>query len=1225
MTKHPTTMCVAMLTRRVAVHSDEIASVTPLRMRPIEQRLYAGPFAALYLLLAYAYFLRYDQWVKSEEWTFVFVAGLLAMHALSFLATKWSVRIRAGVDASVTSLDRADAVLLLPHPHRGDGGIVPLERAGKTPEYSFVYQADRYVLVRPNAHADVADVYSSADVHVATFRRLPYPADAHLPLERFQKSRGLSGAALENARRIYGENRLHIPQPTFGELFAEHAVAPFFVFQIFCVGLWLLDEYWMSPLVTLFGLVAFECTVVFQRQRSLAEFRTMSIQPFDMLVLRDGKWTEVSSTALVPGDVVSVPRSRDDSALPCDVLLTGGSAIVNEAMLSGENTPLLKEGLAQRNGTDRLDDQGEDRLHMLFGGTKTLQVTPPPTGAAPDGGAVGVVLRTGFGTTQGRLVRLMVFTNENRVSANNFESFVFIGFLLLFALISSAYVWKRGLELGRAKGKLLIHCVLIITSVVPPELPMELSMAVNASLVALSKRAIFCTEPFRIPYAGRVDICCFDKTGTITGEDLEVQGIAADSTDLVPVTKAAPETALVLVSANALVIIDDEVVGDPMERRAVDAAGWEVRRGDNLVPSTPELAAATHARNVHIRSRFHFSSSLKRMSSVSEVIRTEGKSALLASVKGAPETLRGMYRALPENYDALYRHYTRRGSRVIALGYRWLDRVDRTAIKSLHREDVERDLEFAGFLVLHCPLKPDAVESLRQLSDAAHRCIMITGDNPLTAVHVAEEVDIVARETLILDRRPGRDEHELIWRSVDDTTTIEQDATGEIHRRVFDEYDVCVTGAALRAFEDHPEKLKEIIHNTVIYARVSPAQKELVLMTLRGLGYITLMAGDGTNDVGALKTANIGVALLDGTEEDLRKIAEHQRNERMKRTYEAQLNLSLRLSQPPPPVPAPLRELYPQLEETRRKAATDMLAQRRANPTAKFDLGSITDSMAQLEDEEGPPQIRLGDASVAAPFTSKLSNVASVCAIIRQGRCTLVATIQMYKILALNCLIQAYSLSVLELDGLKFSDYQLTVTGLLISICFYCISRGEPIERLSRERPVNNILNVYVFGSIMTQTALHIATMYYIQQVTTAIEPLGDIDLDAKFTPSLLNTAVFLLTLSQTVSTFSVNYIGRPWRESIPENKWLFRGLLIATAIAYLGVAQLEPQLNEWLKLVPLSGQFQIQLAATMAIDLVGSYALEAFWWLFADVKPRPMIARSLAARDARAAQRKTN
>lgn len=80
----------------------------------------------------------------------------------------------------------------------------------------------------------------------------------------------------------------------------------------------------------------------------------------------------------------------------------------------------------------------------------------------------------------------MIFSTE-RVSANTFEAFLFIGFLLIFAIAASAYVWIKGLERGMVKGKLLLDCVLIITSVVPPELPMELSLAVNASLVALQK------------------------------------------------------------------------------------------------------------------------------------------------------------------------------------------------------------------------------------------------------------------------------------------------------------------------------------------------------------------------------------------------------------------------------------------------------------------------------------------------------------------------------------------------------------------------------------------------------------------------------------------------------------------------------------------------------------------------------------------------------------------
>ncbi|XP_059481282.1 endoplasmic reticulum transmembrane helix translocase [Neocloeon triangulifer] len=1136
--------------------------------RPLVLHGYVLPFLLLYSGWFYCWLAVFDSDLAFEiGYICLAVIGLLQL--LTVLCCHWSVHVKCALTCRKEKDPfRATVAKVVPTENNGSSELIALrvyEEDGQRMPW-FFFQKTKYIW----------------DENKKQFRGLEFPInDRYGTYTEWKGFKEDSEVAAAEAK--YGRNQLDMVVPEFSELFKERATAPFFVFQVLCVALWCLDKYWYYSLFTLVMLVMFECTLVHQQLRNMAEIREMGNKPFLMMAYRNRRWRPLMSDLLLPGDIVSITRTHGDGLIPCDMLLLRGPCIVDESMLTGESVPQMKEPVECQSAETELDVESDGKLHILFGGTRVVQHSAPSKTTnglkAPDNGSIAYVLRTGFNTSQGKLLRTILF-GVKRVTANNLETFGFIMFLLIFAVAAAAYVWVKGTEdPTRNRYKLFLECALILTSVIPPELPIELSLAVNTSLLALSKLAVFCTEPFRIPFAGKVEICCFDKTGTLTSDNLVVEGIAGlpGQKGVIPISEAPKESVQVLATCHSLAQLDEGLVGDPLEKATLTAVDWNLTKGDAVIPKKGKLPG------MKIFHRHHFSSALKRMSVVAGYTQSgTGDTILMATVKGAPETLEPMFREVPEDYKKVYLEMSRRGARVLALGWKELPAMSPARVKDVPRETLEEGLTFAGFVIISCPLKPDSKAVIKEVINASHQVTMITGDNPLTACHVAKELRFTQKPIVVLVEEKSN----WFWESIDQTKKLP--VAPAKYTDLTSKYDLCITGEGLVFMqENHKKLLQSLLPHIKVFARVAPKQKEFVIVELKALGYTTLMCGDGTNDVGALKHAHVGVAILSNGPE------------RCERRVKNTSSFNDRQNERPDP---------------RRDPRFDRLAANKPQ---------LQQMLAELEEEEKAQIVRLGDASIASPFTSKHPSILCICHIIKQGRCTLVTTLQMFKILALNALILAYSQSVLYLDGIKFSDAQATLQGLLLAACFLFISRSKPLKTLSKERPLPNIFNMYTVLTVLLQFAVHFGCLFFLVQQATSRSPkppkdvlnsnltstpepgVGDEEEEEEpFEANLLNSTVYIISMALQISTFAINYRGRPFMESLSENKSLLYSLL-GSGGAVLALAMgLVPEFAIQFEIVDFPPEFRSVLLQVLCADFLLAWLVDrSCLWLFGEGK----------------------
>ena len=1374
----------------------------------------------------------------------VLVGTVVAMHVVFILLCYWSVPLKYRVRFTpVHLLKQATHVFCIPPPHHGKAHVCALEQGQKEGKADakvsgasrvqqqlmsqvhsifFMFQERRYVL-DTEASTDESSVFTHIVVPVKAFG-----VDAFMrPDASWVAFSSATHKALQN---VYGVNELRVPVPTYKELMIVQVTSPFFVFQILCMALWSLQDYWVYSLINLGMMLMLEYTVVYRRISNHKEIGSMGGSVLRVEVLNEkGEWVETHSSNLVPGNIIAVPSRapeaddakdtslQDDGdgkpapfTLPCDALLLAGSAIANEAMLTGESVALMKEAvdchkLAQR-GDEKLKFNGSDARHILYGGTQVVSINGPTrnelraaemasnrdasssstSSSASNGLSLGklyhsggatvpaYVLRTGFDSSQGGLLRAILFSTD-RVTGSTREAMLLILFLLVFACIAALYVYKHASVLpNQSSYRLWLECALTIASVVPAELPLELSFAVNTSLTALSGLAIFCTEPFRIPFAGKVTACCFDKTGTLTEDAPALQGLAGVvankasttsiacptpiplSDDVNQMTKligvalsgsAAREVVgggevsganrgkkhkkrdkkasatvgpksgdanipffssegvpaaslMVMGGCHSLASIDGEVCGDPLEMALFNGYGWRASNWDDQSDgpvNDATLRRQGQSMELDVVQRFHFSSALKRMSSI---VRYKGKAGrdTYALVKGAPEIIRSRLLSVPESFDALCQQLTVKGARVIALAYKIMNVSG--DVRSIDRDDVECELHFAGFAVFLCPLKPDSAGAVQSLAEGSHSVIMITGDAPLTACHAACAAgllrDVKARtqgETVTSmsesikekgKKKTGKkrvnawsaevmntDDHplaicsvsveaetrvdeskkasgdlylpnmgDLVWKQVDGTVIGVGLKPADVAKRrgppsgdgVCRPFKLVVTGPALSVLCDYHDQeelsdtmvgekeedethgddvlqgatsaggdeeggravsalrrsdAKSWLPHAVVYARTSPVQKAIIVMALRAICNDTvLMCGDGTNDVSALRRADVGVALLGASSVE-----------------RVDLGDGVDASDPDQVRTALQPFLRAKARERAKKNREKMRSFVSGGGTSSGGGGlmaSLSSAMQQQQDDgDGEAGVvKFGDASVAAPFTTKVPSLYFITHLVRQGRCTLVTTLHMFKMLALNCLLSSYSLSVLYMAGVKWGEYQILMCDLPLIAMSLSATNTKALKWLSPTRPPTKFFSLYHIGSVLGQFAVHLGLLFFVNGLVEeyeTVEDRGGVNLKREFKPSLINTCVFVTTMATRLAVYAVNFRGLPWLEPLERNRTLKMSIYFAIGCVLSVALEIFPVLNtEVLKLVPLpSKAFSLTLTAAVVMDWVLCYLIE--------------------------------
>ena len=551
----------------------------------------------------------------------------------------------------------------------------------------------------------------------------------------------------------------------------------------------------------------------YKAEQAMAALMRMS-QP-TVRVRRDGHVVDVESRDLVPGDVVLL-EAGSVAAADCR-LIEAANLRMQEAALTGESEPVDKRADVELEGEPPVGD----RINMIFRGSDAVY-----------GRALALVTATGMRTEIGRIAELIQEVGDEQTPLQ--RRLDTLGrTLVVAALTIVGIVFAVGLLRGEELRLMFLTAVSLAVAAAPEGLPAVVTIALALGAQRMLARNALIRKLPAVETLGSVTVICSDKTGTLTQNRMTVRWIELPEREIDLEGDGAgeddPEVALLLAAAalcnDAVLETDDgggrKAVGDPTEAALVLAACSAGLRKAELETQAPRVAEAP------------FDSERKRMTTVHELgggatfaaaPDLEGQSCI-AFAKGGMDSLLDVCTQILVNGAVLPLDEARKGSlrqthdrlaadglRVLAYAYRTFDAKPPDA----SADSLEQGLTYIGLTGMLDPPRPEAAVAVAQCESAGIRTIMITGDHPVTAAHIARELGVGGKGELL-------------------------------------------TGAEIENVSD--ADLEAIVQRTGVFARVSPEHKLRIVAALQRRGEVVAMTGDGVNDAPALKRADIGVAM----------------------------------------------------------------------------------------------------------------------------------------------------------------------------------------------------------------------------------------------------------------------------------------------------------------------------------------------------------------------------